>query len=53
MNIAEIAKCSVDFDYLSDWYLSSISDEEPPVWTEEHLKELFNDFYVIPKNNNV
>lgn len=39
----------VDEGYLSDWYISSVSDEDEPVWTEEHIKELYNDFIVIPR----
>ena len=34
---------------LSDWYQSSINEKIPPVWTDRHLEELTNDFYVIPK----
>ena len=37
---------------LSDWYISSVGDEEP-VWTEEHLDELFNDFYLIPREEQI
>lgn len=39
----------VDEGYLLDWYISSVSDEDEPVWTEEHIKELYNDFIVIPR----
>ena len=35
--------------YLSDWYISSVSNESP-VWTDEHIDELLNDFIVIPKD---
>lgn len=35
---------------LIDWYINSV-DESEPVWTEEHIYELFNDFYLIPKEN--
>ena len=38
----------MDFGTLLDWYISSVGDE-PPVWTEQHIEELLNDFYVIPK----
>ena len=38
-----------DEAYLFDWYISSVSDEDEPVWTEEHIKELCNDFIVIPR----
>lgn len=39
---------AVDEGYLYDWYIHSVSDNEP-VWTEAHLDELFNDFILIPK----
>lgn len=39
---------SYDHATLSDWYISSVSND-PPVWTEEHIEELLNDFYVIPR----
>lgn len=37
---------------LFDWYISSVGDEEP-VWTEEYLDELFNDFYLIPREKQI
>lgn len=40
---------AVDESYLLDWYISSVSEEDEPVWTEEHIKELHNDFIVIPR----
>lgn len=39
---------AVDYGYLADWYIRSVTND-PPVWTEEHIDELFNDFYLIPK----
>lgn len=39
---------AVDIGYLYDWYQTSVTDD-PPVWTDEHIKELFGDFYCIPK----
>ena len=33
---------------LTDWYINSVSDQDEPKWTPEHLEELLNDFYVIP-----
>ena len=39
-----------DMDTLEDWYINSVSDNDTPVWTDEHLEELLNDFYVIPKD---
>ena len=44
----EIEK-AVDFGYLSDWYINSIDNTIPPIWTDEHIEELLNDFCVIPK----
>ena len=41
---------SVDIGYLSDWYQNSIDDTKPPIWTDEHLEELTNDFIIIPKD---
>lgn len=38
--------------YLSDWYINSVGFGDTPVWTEEHLEELFNDFYLIPKEDD-
>lgn len=40
---------AVDTGYLSDWYQQSIDETVPPVWTDEHIEELNNDFYLIPK----
>lgn len=37
------------FDYLVAWYISSVSDEDKPIWTEEHIEELLKDFIVIPR----
>ena len=34
---------------LYDWYISSIWSDSTPIWTEEHISELYNDFYVITK----
>ena len=38
-----------DSDSLTVWYISSVGSETP-VWTDKHIEELLNDFYVIPKN---
>ena len=40
-----------DFSTLADWYISSVNAKDTPLWTEEHLTELLNDFYLIPKEN--
>ena len=45
-----ISQQAVTESYLIDWYINSV-DESEPVWTEEHIYELFNDFYLIPKEN--
>ena len=37
---------------LSDWYISSV-DDSGPIWTDAHIDELVNDFYVIPKDTPV
>lgn len=42
-------EAAVGNGYLSDWYISSVSSESP-VWTDEHIDELLNDFIVIPKD---
>lgn len=34
--------------YLYDWYIHSVQGGEPE-WTEEHIKELCQDFILIPK----
>lgn len=36
--------------YLQDWYISSVSEDDEPVWTEAHIEELAKDFIVIPKD---
>lgn len=38
-----------DSDSLTVWYISSVGSETP-VWTDKHIEELLNDFYVIPKD---
>lgn len=41
---------AIDFAYLQNWYQDSIDEEKEPIWTDKHLEELFNDFYLIPKD---
>jgi len=41
----------VDRGYLEDWYIHSVNNEDVPIWTTEHLNELFNDFILIPKED--
>ena len=50
--INTIKSLCVDEAYLSQWYQGSV-DANPPVWTDEHIKELFKDFYLIPKDSIV
>ena len=40
---------AMDESTLYDWYVTSVVQKDTPVWTEEHIEELLNDFYVIPK----
>lgn len=50
--MAEYINCEDAYDYqtLKDWYINSIDSTISPVWTGEHLEELLNDFYIIPKD---
>ena len=43
---------AVDESYLNYWYLRSINHNKYLLWTEDHIKELCNDFILIPKNEN-
>lgn len=43
-------EAAYDMQTLYDWYISSVSEKDKPAWTVEHLKELLNDFYIIPKD---
>lgn len=38
-----------EYNDLACWYQNSIDETQPPIWTDEHLEELLNDFYIIPK----
>ena len=40
---------AMDESTLYDWYITSVTQTDTPVWTGEHIEELLNDFYVIPK----
>lgn len=44
-----ITENAVGEGYLSDWYQHSVMDTDPPVWTDEHIAEVFGDFYMIPR----
>lgn len=48
METEGVSGVPVERGYLSDWYIHSV-DGAPPVWTEAHLDELFEDFYLIPR----
>ena len=41
------------FNILCDWYINSIDETDPPCWTPEHIDELTDDFYVIPKRKEI
>ena len=41
---------AMDKSALYDWYITSVSLKDEPVWTDRHIEELLNDFYVIPKD---
>ena len=34
---------------LQDWYQSSVDETAIPVWTDEHIAEIIEDFYLLPK----
>lgn len=44
-----LEEIAVDEGYLTDWYINSTDDSEP-VWTDEHIEELAEDFILIPKS---
>ena len=48
---AAIDKAAIDSGYLEDWYINSIDNTIPPIWTTEHIEKLLNDFYVIPRED--
>jgi len=39
---------SVTEGYLSDWYQNLVTND-PPIWTDAHISEVYNDFYLIPR----
>ena len=45
-----VGEYSTDYSTLYDWYITSVSQRDDPVWTEKHLKELMSDYYLIPKD---
>lgn len=40
---------SVNEGFLQNWYQDSVIQTDTPVWTDEHIAEVFGDFYLIPK----
>lgn len=40
-------------DVLHCWYIDYVDENNKAQWTDEHIEELCNDFYVIPKNCGV
>ncbi|MDE6019998.1 MAG: hypothetical protein K2H01_03230 [Ruminococcus sp.] len=50
--MTEYINCENAYDYqtLEDWYINSIDNNISSVWTGEHIEELLNDFYVVPKD---
>lgn len=44
-----IKENAVDEGFLQDWYQSSVSKTDTPVWTDEHIAEMVGDFYLIPR----
>ena len=45
----DVDSAAYDYGTLADWLISSVGPE-PPVWTEPHIEELLEDFYVVPKS---
>ena len=46
---AFVKENAVDEGYLQDWYQNSVLVTDTPVWTDEHIAEVFGDFYLIPR----
>ena len=40
---------AVSAGYLENWYIDRVASDREPVWTENHIEELIEDFIVIPK----
>lgn len=45
----DVDSSAYGYGTLADWLISSVGPE-PPVWTEPHIDELIEDFYVVPKS---
>lgn len=41
---------AMDRNTLYDWYILSIDETISPIWTDEHIEELSNDFYLVHKD---
>ena len=41
---------NISMNYLHSWYQQSIDETVEPIWTDKHIEELYNDFYLIPKD---
>ena len=37
-------------DELTNWFVDSVLPNDEPVWTEKHINELLDNFYVISKD---
>lgn len=49
-NIIDFIKNNaVDEGFLQQWYQDSVIETDIPVWTDEHITEVFGDFYLIPR----
>ena len=46
-----IKENAVDEGFLQDWYQASVDATANPVWTDEHITEVCEDFYLIPKES--
>lgn len=44
-----IEENAVDKGFLQNWYQDSVIDTDTPVWTDEHISEVYGDFYLIPR----
>lgn len=42
----------LDKSTLTDFFISSVDEEQSPIWTDEHIEELLYNFDVIPKEND-
>ncbi len=43
-------KENIDYQVLCDFLISSVCDEEEPIWTEKHIEELLDNFEVRWRN---